>query len=858
MTYNKITVAFGALRKITGPALQWQYNEKQILVINGLDLPNSYAVDFCNKGDTDTVTMPATAEGVEIPDQFLLTGRPLTAYIVVVDGESVNTIGEITFPVNVRGRRTDISPEPVEQQQIDALIEALNDGVERAEDAAELLENCSAEAETLSPGSQATAEYANGVFSFGIPQGQRGETGPRGETGERGEKGDTGDTGPQGPKGDKLTYADLTEADKADLVQGPILEAQTEAVQAVNTAGDTQTERVNQAGTTQTNAVNQAGTTQVAAVNQAGVAQVAAVEAEGTEQVGAVRAKGAEVLESIPDDYTELQHHVDAVTIYETASGDIASFEDGADDLPIKKLVANIEPQQDLNGYDYPWPPGGGKNLLGNINPTVGKASYVAFWGNRSAQTATDGISLKAGTYTLSFNNPSNLRIGVYGCWLDEKTQFTLLANGTSNPRIATFSTDTDRVLNFWLYFGDGNASTDGMTFQIESGSTATSYSPYSNICPIEGWDGLTGKRTGKNLLKLSESVETNKQKINIEYTEDGAVLSAAGTYAQVSYRLKLLTVGKTYTISFYGQSDGDYRRVYLLNKETGFEYGIGFLLTATRTKYTRTFTATSEWLLIAPYITTGSQQTGTMTIEELQIEESSVATDYAPYQAEDISVDFPATVYGGTLDVVTGELTVDRAGVEFDGSDDENWQYYSVAQGNLFRKVGELNPRISTETIGQFLCSEYRPAVSRTNGTISGSIQGYIDFINNAITDLASWKTDLSQRPVQVVYPLTTPLTYQLTPQQVTSLLGENRVWADTGNVEVTYPADTKLFIEKLTQPTEDDMVANANIAANKFFMIGNALYYSTAAIAQGETIIPGTNCNAVSLADALNTLNA
>ena len=137
MTYNKITVAFGALRKITGPALQWQYNEKQILVINGLDLPNNYAVDFCNKGDTDTVTMPATAEGVEIPDQFLLTGRPLTAYIVVVDGESVNTIGEITFPVNVRGRRTDISPEPVEQQQIDALIATMNDAIADSQASAE-------------------------------------------------------------------------------------------------------------------------------------------------------------------------------------------------------------------------------------------------------------------------------------------------------------------------------------------------------------------------------------------------------------------------------------------------------------------------------------------------------------------------------------------------------------------------------------------------------------------------------------------------------------------------------------------------------------------------------------------------
>lgn len=126
MNYKITTVAFGALRKITGSPLHWQYNEQQILVIKGLDLPEFYEVDFCNKGDTETITMTGSAEGVVIPDQFLLDGRPLIAYIVVVDGESVNTVAEITFPVNVRAERTDISPEPAEQQQIDELISLMN------------------------------------------------------------------------------------------------------------------------------------------------------------------------------------------------------------------------------------------------------------------------------------------------------------------------------------------------------------------------------------------------------------------------------------------------------------------------------------------------------------------------------------------------------------------------------------------------------------------------------------------------------------------------------------------------------------------------------------------------------------
>ena len=137
MNYKYITVAFGGLKKIAGPALQWQYNEKQYLKIKGLDLPEFYEIDFCNKGDATTITMPSTAEGVLIPDQFLLTGKPLEAYIVVVDGESVNTVAEITFPVNVRGKRSDISPTPVEQQQIDQLVATMNEAVENASDSAE-------------------------------------------------------------------------------------------------------------------------------------------------------------------------------------------------------------------------------------------------------------------------------------------------------------------------------------------------------------------------------------------------------------------------------------------------------------------------------------------------------------------------------------------------------------------------------------------------------------------------------------------------------------------------------------------------------------------------------------------------
>lgn len=45
-----------------------------------------------------------------------------------------------------------------------------------------------------------------------------------------------------------------------------------------------------------------------------------------------------------------------------------------------------------------------------------------------------------------------------------------------------------------------------------------------------------------------------------------------------------------------------------------------------------------------------------------------------------------------------------------------------------------------------------------------------------------------------QVVYPLDTPLSYQLTPVSLTSLSGYNCVFADAGTLSVAYRADTQL----------------------------------------------------------------
>lgn len=111
---------------------------------------------------------------------------------------------------------------------------------------------------------------------------------------------------------------------------------------------------------------------------------------------------------------------------------------------------------------------------------------------------------------------------------------------------------------------------------------------------------------------------------------------------------------------------------------------------------------------------------------------------------------------------------------------------------------------------------------------------------------------------PIEIVYELATQLTFQLTPQQIQTLLGQNNVWSDAGEVEVVYPADTKLYIGKLVGTTDDDYIADEAITEGSIFIVNNKVLKAIATIAAGETIVIGTNCIETSIVEQINSLYA
>jgi hypothetical protein len=236
----------------------------------------------------------------------------------------------------------------------------------------------------------------------------------------------------------------------------------------------------------------------------------------------------------------------------------------------------------------------------------------------------------------------------------------------------------------------------------------------------------------------------------------------------------------------------------------------------------------------------------------------------YEPYKGSTYSVNWESeagTVYGGTLDVVSGKLTVDRVIIAVK---DMAW----ARTTSYAHPVFYVNQGGKAASYGKSACSFLRNIgrASIISANAFASLADNGDFALGAsntqiyvryddITDVNTFKTQFADETF--VYPLVTPQTYQLTPQEVRTLLGVNNIWSDGGDMEVEYPADTKLYIQRLTGSDEDDMVANSNIPDATYFLISNTLYKSTAAIASGDPIVPGTNCTVTNLAEALNALN-
>lgn len=194
----------------------WQYDYGLILQITGIDLPAAYEVHFA--GTTgESITQIGTADGVSIPDQFLLTGQSIRAWIYLHTGEDDGeTVKYITIPVTKRAKPSDLEPTPVQQDAITEAIAALNAGVDAVQDIADGIPQTVEDALT----------EAKESGEFDGPPGPKGDTGPRGETGSPGPAGADGFS-PTASVSKSGSTATITITDKTGTTTAQISDGQT-------------------------------------------------------------------------------------------------------------------------------------------------------------------------------------------------------------------------------------------------------------------------------------------------------------------------------------------------------------------------------------------------------------------------------------------------------------------------------------------------------------------------------------------------------------------------------------------------------------------------------------------------------
>ena len=163
-------------------------------------------------------------------------------------------------------------------------------------------------------------------------------------------------------------------------------------------------------------------------------------------------------------------------------------------------------------------------------------------------------------------------------------------------------------------------------------------------------------------------------------------------------------------------------------------------------------------------------------------------------------------TVYGGYLNVKTGELTVTHQRLNLGSL---SWSFvggYGSAT-NVFGAYSTGKPTSSSQRANA-RCEVYKVIANDDlyNGldkTISIVTSGQYIFIrindttysSEDLTDFTNFVTDK-----YLVRELATPVTYQLTPTEIRSLLGTNNVWADCGAItELKYTRDLNLCINDI-----------------------------------------------------------
>lgn len=442
----------------------------------------------------------------------------------------------------------------------------------------------------------------------------------------------------------------------------------------------------------------------------------------------------------------------------------------------VKSLTMEVKPIQLFNGYDHPWVGGAGKN---KYNPDNTLNAYIGSVGGgyavrANADTRTIYAPCLPNTaYTISKTAGKRFSIG----WTENLPADNVAVYNSASDNTASSMTITTgataQYIVAYVWFGTYDTITaDEMlaSCQIESGSTATAYESYENICPIFKPALAIVKQRGKNLFDVNTYYSTTSR-ITIA---DNKINFENSNYSPAIYHLDLKQGTYTFSTNIALVSGSAYCKFRYLDEPSG---NLGSISTSTSGIQTVTFTVARDETVYVEFC--GASSTSTGSFANCQLELGSSATDYEPYQEKTYTINLGGTYYWLRGDVVSGKWYVVGKGK------DVSTLTFRSASRNRWLSEGIISevrhPSTSSVKIGFWSDSYYY-----TDAQSLYDDQTLIGIAVDNDGNLLCRNNDTNPPTGYIVYELATPIPINLDPQLIEAFLGENNFSAPLEQQEI------------------------------------------------------------------------
>lgn len=321
------------------------------------------------------------------------------------------------------------------------------------------------------------------------------------------------------------------------------------------------------------------------------------------------------------------------------------------------------------------------------------------------------------------------------------------------------------------------------------------------NVRPIKGRDSVTVERCGENLIKYPYSRSSaSRNGLVITSKQDGSIsvngTATDNTWFSFSWDFeKRLPMNTPMTLS--GCPAGGSSQSYYIGLYLGGKWFSDMGKGNTDVKFTtREIESRVEVSIVKGTVCNN------VTFYP-KIEVGTTITPYSKYQGSTNTLTLPRTIYGGTVDAVTGEGLGMWKLLTLDGT--EPWNAVGSGDTLYFQSTSiSIGTRVLSR--GDY-CTTFPIASVSSSNTVQG-VSGWKTSLYlrwSTFADVAALKSYLAAQyaagtPVQVCYKLATPTPFTATgAQSISALSGTNTVITDADSVTVTGRADPIKLITDL-----------------------------------------------------------